>query len=90
MVVLGYVIQHHTLPSSLRDAALAKVDSLSAEAMTQAFSSGQLEYVRALSPILWKHKRGLSWKLMIKSATAFLPAKLGASLNRVLVRGKFI
>jgi glycosyltransferase involved in cell wall biosynthesis len=90
MVVLGYVIQHHNLPSSLRDAALAKVDSLSAEAMTQAFSSGQLEYVRALSPILWKHKRGLSWKLMIKSATAFLPAKLGASLNRVLVRGKFI
>ena len=90
IVVLGYVILHHNLPSSLRDAALAKVDALSAEAITAAFSSGQLEYVRALSPSLWKHRRCRSWKLMLKAATSLLPAKLGAALNRFLVRGKFI
>jgi glycosyltransferase involved in cell wall biosynthesis len=90
IVVLGYVIQHHNLPSSLRDAALAKVDSLSEEAITQAFSSGQLEYVRALSPTLWKCPHRRCWKLMIKAATALLPAKLGATLNRILVRGDLI
>jgi hypothetical protein len=85
-----YIVMRHGLPSALRNKALAAIYSRCADAIEYAFSSGHLDYVRALSPALWKDRRYLSWKLATKVAVAFLPVKLGTTLNRLLIRGRFI
>jgi glycosyltransferase involved in cell wall biosynthesis len=90
ITVYSYIVMRHDLPSTLRKKAFATTHSRCVDAIGYAFSSGHLEYVKALSPALWKDRRYLSWKLTTKVAVAFLPARLGAFLNRILVRGTFI
>jgi glycosyltransferase involved in cell wall biosynthesis len=90
ITVCCYIVRHYGLPSLLQNKALAKIYRLCEDAINYAFLSGQLEYVKALSPTIWKDRRYLSWKLTTKVAVASLPVSLGRILNRLLVRGRFI
>jgi hypothetical protein len=83
ITVCCFIVRQLSDEAYLSGKALEMISFLSADAMDYAFSVGRLDLVRALS--LAARSKHLSFKLVIKDATARMPNLIGKWLNGMLV-----